>query len=78
VPATQIGGELFTVANLGAERFDAESIKSLATNGLTLSLDVPRVADGVGIRSHAGHAQQVAAALGGVLVDAQRARWRTP
>jgi hypothetical protein len=68
------GAAMFTVANLGAERLDAESIKSLATHGLTLILDVPRAADGV----HAFDrmlmtARQLAAALGGVLVDAQRA-----
>jgi hypothetical protein len=68
------GAAMFTVANLGAERLDADSIKSLATHGLTLILDVPRAADGV----HAFDrmlmtARQLAAALGGVLVDAQRA-----
>ncbi|MBI5790207.1 MAG: cell division protein ZipA C-terminal FtsZ-binding domain-containing protein [Rhodocyclales bacterium] len=69
-----VGGELFSVANLGAERFDGETLKSLATNGLTLSLDVPRVADGVAAFDRMlGTAQQLAAALGGVLVDAQRA-----
>ena len=69
-----VGGELFSVANLGAERFDAETLKSLATNGLTLSLDVPRVVDGVAAFDRMlGTARQLAAALGGVLVDAQRA-----
>jgi hypothetical protein len=69
-----VGGELFSVANLGAERFDAETLRSLATNGLTLSLDVPRVADGVAAFDRMlATAQQLAAALGGVLVDAQRA-----
>ena len=68
------GGELFTVANLGAERLDADSIKSLATHGLTLGLDVPRVADGVSAFDRMlACARQLATALGGVLVDAQRA-----
>jgi hypothetical protein len=68
------GGEMFTVANLGAERLDAESIKSLATHGLTLSLDVPRVADGVlAFDRMLTTARQLAATLGGELVDAQRA-----
>ena len=68
------GGEMFTVANLGAERFDAETLRSLATNGLTLSLDVPRVSDGaVAFERMLATARQLAAALGGVLVDAQRA-----
>ena len=68
------GGELFTVANLGAERLDAASIKSLATHGLTLSLDVPRVTDGtLAFDRMLATARQLAAVLGGVLVDAQRA-----
>jgi FtsZ-interacting cell division protein ZipA len=68
------GGELFSVANLGAERLEAESIKSLATHGLTLSLDVPRVADGtLAFDRMLATARQLASALGGVLVDAQRA-----
>ena len=68
------GGELFTVANLGAERLEADSIKSLATNGLTLSLDVPRVTDGkLAFDRMLATARQLAGVLGGVLVDAQRA-----
>lgn len=67
------GGELFAVANLGTERLAADTIKSLATNGLTLSLDVPRVADGVqAFDRMLAVARQFATALGGVLVDAQR------
>lgn len=70
----EAGRELFTVANLGAERLEAESIKSLATHGLTLSMDVPRVTDGaVAFDRMLAIARQLAAALGGVLVDAQRA-----
>jgi len=68
------GSELFTLANLGAERLDADSIKSLATHGLTLSLDVPRVADGVAVFNRMlAIARQLATTLDGVLVDAQRA-----
>ena len=68
------GSELFTVANLGAERLEADSIKSLATHGLTLSLDVPRVTDGtLAFDRMLATARQLSAALGGVLVDAQRA-----
>ena len=68
------GDELFTVANLGAERLEADSIKSLATHGLTLSLDVPRVANGVqAFDKMLATAQQITGSLGGVLVDAQRA-----
>jgi len=69
-----VGGEMFTVANLGAERLDAETLRSLATHGLTLSLDVPRVADGaLAFERMLAVARQLATALGGVLVDAQRA-----
>ena len=68
------GAELFTVANMGAERLEAESIKSLATHGLTLSLDVPRVANGVlAFDRMLATAQQITLSLDGVLVDAQRA-----
>ncbi len=68
------GGELFTVANLGAERLEADSIKSLATHGLTLSLDVPRVTDGkLAFDRMLATARQLAGVLGGVLVDARRA-----
>jgi FtsZ-interacting cell division protein ZipA len=46
----------------------------LATHGLTLSLDVPRVADGaLAFDRMLATARQLAATLGGVLVDAQRA-----
>ena len=70
----EAGGELFTVANLGAERLEAESITSLATHGLTLSMDVPRVTDGVAAFDRMlAVARQLATALGGLLVDAQRA-----
>ncbi len=69
-----VGGELFSVANLGSEKLDAETIKSLATHGLTLSLDVPRVSNGVqAFDRMLATARQLAGALGGVLVDAQRA-----
>lgn len=69
----EAGGELFTVANLGTERLDAESIKSLATHGLTLTLDVPRVTDGaLAFDRMLATARQLAATMGGELVDAQR------
>jgi hypothetical protein len=68
------GAELFTVANMGAERLEAASIQSLATHGLTLSLDVPRVPNGVlAFDRMLGAAKQITLSLGGVLVDAQRA-----
>lgn len=70
----EAGGELFTVANLGNEPFAADTLAALATHGLTLSLDVPRVADGVAAFGRMlAMARQLTTAMGGVLVDAQRA-----
>lgn len=67
------GGEMFTLANLGAEHLDSESLKSLVTQSITLSLDVPRVTDGtLAFDRMLATARQLAGALGGVLVDAQR------
>ncbi len=68
------GNELFTLTNLGSEGFSVETLRSLATHGLTLSIDVPRVSDGPATFTRMlGAGQQLARALGGVLVDAQRA-----
>jgi FtsZ-interacting cell division protein ZipA len=68
------GGELFTLANLGSEGLSIETLRSLATHGLTLSIDVPRVSDGVAAFARMlGTGQQLARAMDGVLVDAQRA-----
>ncbi|MDP3513678.1 MAG: cell division protein ZipA C-terminal FtsZ-binding domain-containing protein, partial [Sulfuritalea sp.] len=70
----EAGGELFTVANLGNEPLEAATLAALATHGLTLSLDVPRAADGVAAFGRMlATARQLTTALGGVLVDAQRA-----
>lgn len=70
----EAGGEMYTVANLGPERLDAESLRTLATHGITLSIDVPRVSDGVAAFDRMlASARQLTTALGGVLVDAQRA-----
>ncbi len=68
------GGELFSVGNLGAELFETSTLDSLATHGLTLRLDVPRTRDGgVAFDAMLAAARQLAAALDGMLVDAQRA-----
>lgn len=70
----EAGGELFSLGNLGSERFDAESLRNMATHGLTFSLDVPRVGDGrAAFEKMLGTARQIGGALNGVLVDAQRA-----
>jgi hypothetical protein len=72
--ANEEGDTLYTLGNLGVELFDADSLRSLATHGVTLSLDVPNVADGARVFDRmVMAARQFAQGLGGVLVDAQRA-----
>lgn len=67
------GEDLFTLGNLGAELFDTDSLRTLTTHGLSLMLDVPRVADGpAAFDRMVGAARQMAQALGGTLVDGQR------
>ena len=61
----------FTLNNIGAELFVADAMKSLATQGVTLSLDVPRVSDGpAAFDAMMAVARQLTGALGGTLVDA--------
>jgi hypothetical protein len=65
------GRTRFTLCNIGAELFVSESMKSLATQGVTLSLDVPRVAGGPAVfDAMIGVAEHMTHALGGALVDA--------
>lgn len=67
------GAEEFRITNIGSERFVAESIRSLATHGVTLTIDVPRVVDGAAAFTRLiNTAQQLARGLGGVVVDTQR------
>lgn len=67
------GGESFTLENFGSEGLSVETLRSLATHGLTLSIDVPRVGDGAAAFARMlGTGQQLARAMDGVLVDAQR------
>lgn len=67
------GQEMFTVANIGGEPLNAETIRAQAVVGLTFTLDVPRTARGVqSFDRMLAVAQQLARGLGGVLVDAQR------
>lgn len=67
------GCEMFTVANIGGEPLNAETIRAQAVVGLSFTLDVPRTARGVqSFDRMLAVAQQLARGLGGVLVDAQR------
>jgi hypothetical protein len=67
------GMELFSLANLGTELFESESLKTLATHGVTFMLDVPHVAAGPAVFDRmVAAANQMAQALGGILVDGQR------
>lgn len=62
----------FTLSNIGAELFDAATMESLATHGVTLSMDVPRVPDGpAAFDALIAMAPALTAALGGILVDSQ-------
>ncbi len=66
------GRTRFKLGNVGAERFEAESMKSLATHGVTLTLDVPRVADGPAVfDALLVVARQLTRGLDGALVDGQ-------
>ena len=61
---------LFALSARDGSRFAAASIKDAAPDGLSLSLDVPRVPDlGRSFQTMAGFARQLAAVLGGSLVD---------
>ena len=69
-----LGNVEFRVSNVGKERFDSSSIKSLATHGVAFSIDVPCVMQGgVVFDRLLATARQLARGLGGVLVDVQRA-----
>lgn len=73
------GGEEFSLGNISQESFDAEGLRSQALHGVSLSIDVPRVTAGPEAFEHMlATARQVATALGGVLVDAQRAPLAEP
>jgi hypothetical protein len=65
---------LFTLDNHEPAPFLPESIKGLTTGGVTLLLDVPRVTDGAEVLDRmVGIAGSLATALGGRLVDDNRA-----
>ena len=65
---------VFTVANLESGRFSPESLKGLVTRGLTLVIDVPRVANGgAAFDRMMKMATTLAGELGGDVVDDNRA-----
>lgn len=67
------GVTLFTLANYEAIPFTPENAKTLSTHGVTLLLDVPKVAGGVRVFNQmVSLAKQMAHALGGILVDDNR------
>jgi ZipA, C-terminal FtsZ-binding domain len=65
---------LFTLDNHEPAPFIPESIKGLSTSGITLLLDVPRVANGAEVLARMLNvAENLASAIGGRLVDDNRA-----
>ena len=67
------GVSQFVLGNLEARPFVAEEMRGLSTQGVTLTLDVPRVADGVRVFERMmAVAQQLADALNGAVVDDNR------
>lgn len=67
------GETLFALGNAGPEMFTVEGLRTLATPGVTLTLDVPRAVDGQAVFDRMlATARQLAHGLGGLLVDAQR------
>ncbi|MBX3670509.1 MAG: ZipA [Rhodocyclaceae bacterium] len=68
-----VGATQFTLANIEPELFDADGLKNLSTQGLTLALDLPRVAQGPQVFDRMiAVAQQIVQALHGSLVDDNR------
>jgi FtsZ-interacting cell division protein ZipA len=75
----EAGGEAFSLGNLGPERFDADSLRSLNTPGVTFSLDVPRVSDGkAAFERMLGAARQIAGAWTACWSMPSARRWPTP
>ncbi len=67
------GRELFTVSSLGGAAFANEDVNLPTTPGVTLIIDVPRVADGsAAFDKMLGIARHMMVALDAVLVDDQR------
>jgi hypothetical protein len=71
--ADAAGNPRFTLENQEQPAFSSQSLRSLSTHGLTLLLDVPRVADGVAAFDQmVAVGRSLAASLGGTLVDDNR------
>ncbi len=67
------GNTLYMLSNLEASLFVAEEMKTLSTQGITFTLDVPRVADGTRAFDRMIElSQQMAKSLGGSVVDDNR------
>lgn len=67
------GRVLFSLSNLEPELFSPTSLRTLRTHGITLLIDVPLVADGVGVFDRMMKvANQMAHSLDGVVVDDNR------
>jgi FtsZ-interacting cell division protein ZipA len=73
------GNVLFTLENSDQQPFSAEALRQLTTTGVTLLLDVPRQRDGVrAFDQMVAVGRQLAVALGGALVDDNRAAVTEP
>ena len=73
VYADAAGTPRFTLENQEQPAFSSESLRSLSTHGITLLLDVPRVADGVAAFDQmVAIGRSLSASLGGTLVDDNR------
>lgn len=69
----ETGNSQFVLSNLEPGVFVAEDMRGLVTQGVTLSVDVPRVSDGVKTFDRMmALAQQLAEALNGAVVDDNR------
>jgi len=67
------GAEIFGLANLEPMPFHAETMRSLATQGVTIFLDVPRAPPAAAtFRAYVDFARQTEHSLGGALVDDNR------
>ncbi|BAL25107.1 cell division protein ZipA C-terminal FtsZ-binding domain-containing protein [Azoarcus sp. KH32C] len=67
------GNTLFTLSNMEANIFAADTMRNIATHGMTLLIDVPRVPNGVfAFERMMRQASQMADALQGVVVDDNR------